>query len=122
MTSGEEHLGDLCVLVCSVQDVLRSEFAVAVGVFFLVLFLLWAAVDMWISRSHHVLAILLARPCEKIEHEAEAICAKGQREARHRDSPRLVFAWSTVKTGHYPGHYSESCKRGQVATKPTGEG
>ena len=45
-------------------------------------------------------------------------CDKGDIEARHEDFPCLLFAWSTVKTEHYPGHYSESCKHGQVATKP----
>ena len=47
--------------------------------------------------------ILLARPCEKTEHEAEAIGVKGLSEARYRDSPRLVFSWSTWKTEHHLG-------------------
>ena len=90
----------------------------AVELFFLVLFLLWADVEMWITQFRDVLAILLAGPCERIEQEAEVFCDEGDVEARHEDLPCLLFAWSTVKTEHYPGHYSESCKRGQVATKP----
>ncbi len=73
---------------------------------------------MWITQFRDVLAILLAGPCERIEQEAEVFCDEGDVEARHEDLPCLLFAWSTVKTEHYPGHYSESCKRGQVATKP----
>ena len=95
---------------------MRSRFVVAVEVFFLVLFLLFIAVDMWITLPRDVRRILLAGPCEKIEHEAEALSSKGYCEARCEDFPCLVFTWSTVKTGHYPGHYSESCKDGQVAT------
>ena len=85
-------------------------------VFFLVLFLLFVAVGMWITCFRFRLGILLAGPCEKIEHEAEARGSMGYAEARCEVFPCLVFAWSTVKTGHYPGHYSESCKDGQVAT------
>ena len=96
---------------------MRSELVV-VGVFFLLLFLLLGAVDMWITFCAVLLGTSAAWPCGRIEQEAEAICVKGYYEARHRDFPCLLFAWSTVKTGHYPGYYSGSCKRGQVATKP----
>ena len=48
---------------------LRRERAAVVV--FSVLYLLWAVADMGISRSRRVLAILLAGPCEKAEHEAE---------------------------------------------------
>ncbi len=87
------------------------------SVFFLVLFLLWMTVDMWITRLGHMLGILLARRREKIGHEAEAVGVKGSCKARHRDSPRLVFGWSTVKTGHHLGNDPELDKHGPVATK-----
>jgi len=35
--------------------------------------------------------ILLARPCEKIEREAEAVRDQGRCEARHRDVPRIAL-------------------------------
>lgn len=92
---------------------MRSEFVAAVEVFFLVLFLLLASVDKWITLHFGISA---ARPCGRIEQEAEAFCDKGDVEARRKDFPCLLFTWSTVKTEHYPGHYSESCKNGQVAT------
>ncbi len=112
----------LRVLVCSSLEEMRSEFVLA-EVFFLVLFLLAWRVELWITFCVALPGISAAWPCGRIEQEAEVFCDKGDVEARHEDFPCLLFApWSTVKTGHYPGHYSESCKRGQVATKPTGEG
>lgn len=82
---------------------MRSE-TVIVEVFFLLLFLLLAGVDMWITQD-----ISVAWPCGRIEQEAvvvrawDRLCA----QVRHRDIPRLLFACYTVKTEHYPGHYSE---------------
>ena len=95
---------------------MRSELVI-VEIFFLLLFLLAWCVELWITFRVVLLAFSAAWPCGRIEQEAEAICAKGHCEARRQDFPCLLFAWSTVKTGHYPGHYSESCKNGQVATK-----
>ena len=83
----------------------------------MVLFLLLRGVEMWITFRVALPGISAARPCGRIEQEAEVFCAKGDVEARHRDFPCLLFTWSTVKTEHYPGHNSESCKKGQVATK-----
>jgi len=98
---------------------MRSEFAV-VEIFFLLLFLLAWRVELWITFLFALPGISAAWPCGRIEQEAEAFRAQGDVEARHEDFPCLLFTWSTVKTEHYPGHYSESCKRGQVATKPYG--
>ena len=96
---------------------MRSEFAV-VEIFFLLLFLLAWRVELWITFLFALPGISVAWPCGRIEQEAEAFRDEGEVEARHRDFPCLLFTWSTVKTEHYPGHYSESCKRGQVATQP----
>ena len=47
--------------------------------------------------------ILLARPCGKIEREAEAVRSGAFLEARSEDRPRLPFARFSLKTGHYLG-------------------
>ena len=104
-------------LVCSLSEELRSK-TVIVEVFFLLLFLLSWRVELWITFCIFLPGISAAWPCGRIEQEAEAFCDQGDVEARRRDFPCLLFTWSTVKTEHYPGHYSESCKHGQVATKP----
>ena len=84
---------------------MRSD-PVIVALFFFLLFLLERGVEMWITFPMTLPSISATGPCGRIEQEAEAFCAKGQCEARHGDIPCLLFAWSTVKTGHYPGHYS----------------
>ena len=57
---------------------------------------------MWIT-----FAISVARPCGRIEQEAEAFCAWDRHGAQVRREaiPRLLFTCSTMKTGHYLGHY-----------------
>jgi hypothetical protein len=97
---------------------MRSKFIIVV-LFFLLLFLLEGCVDLWITFCIGFSAISVAWPCGRIEQEAEAFDSKGHYEARSEDFPCLLFAWSTVKTGHYLGHNSELCKDGQVATSLT---
>jgi hypothetical protein len=97
---------------------MRSK-SVIVDIFFLLLFLLVGLVGLWITFCIGCLAISVAWPCGRIEQEAEAIDPVGELEARPEDLPCLLFAWFTVKTGHYLGHNSELCKDGQVATSPT---
>ena len=108
-------------LVCYSAVEKRSEPVIAV-LFFLLLFLLDWSVEMWITFLMKLTAISVPRPCGRIEQEAEAFRVKGKHnaQARRRDFPCLLFTnVVATKTGHYPGHYSESCKNGQVATKPT---
>ena len=90
--------------------------SVVVVIFFLVLFLLLGGVEMWITPSVCFVTFSVAWRCGRIEQEAEAIHGRGDVEARKGDVPCLLFAWFTVKTGHYPGHNSESCKNGRVTT------
>jgi len=86
------------------------------GFFFLVLFLFVGRCG-YVDKMRFLIGhSLLAWPCERMEQEAEAGDCRGLLEARDEDGPRLLFTWSAVKTGHYPGHYSESCKLGQAAT------
>jgi hypothetical protein len=103
-------------LVCYSAVEMRSEIVI-VALFFLVLFLLLRGVEMWITPDADFLIFSVARRCGRIEQGAEAIHGRGDVEARKGDAPCLLFAWFTVKTGHYPGHYSESCKKGRVTTK-----
>jgi len=94
---------------------MRSE-SVIVAVFFLLLFLLTERVGLWITFCIGFSAFSVAWPCGRIEQEAEAIDPVGECEARPEEFPCLLFAWFTVKTGHYLGHNSELRKDGQVTT------
>ena len=77
---------------------MRSEITVAAVLFFLVLFLLWMAVKMWITKPYSGLKnILLARPCEKIGQAAEVVAHKGHKEARFGDAPRRLSTWPPGK-------------------------
>lgn len=89
--------------------------AAVVAVFFLVLFLLWMAVDMWITGVTPVADSLLAWPCEKIGQEAEKRPSLGH-EARPEGSSRLLSNVVHQKTEHYLG-LARMSKGGQVATK-----
>ena len=103
-------------LVCSVGGLLRSESVAVVVFFFLALFLLWRAVDMWITSAASRANFSCRRALWQDRTGGRGDFPQGHCEARREDFPCLLFAWSTVKTGHYPGLYSESCKTGQVAT------
>jgi hypothetical protein len=79
-------------LVCYPKQ-LECNKPVIVTIFFLALFLLLAGVDMWIT-----FAISVARPCGRIEQEAEAFCAWDRHGAQVRREaiPRLLFTCSTI--------------------------
>jgi hypothetical protein len=75
---------------------MRSE-PVVVVFFFLALFLLLTSVELWITSRIVLPDTSVAWLCDRIEQEAEAVRVQGQCEARRRDFPCLLFAWSTVK-------------------------
>jgi len=83
------------------------------------LFLLLMDVDKWITRRFQMLwdfSFHLAMWEDRTE--GGGVLRHGAMyKARHSDTPRLLFAWSTVKTGRYPGSYPASSKNGQVATE-----